>query len=294
MSNVDEIISSSKSNFTKSYDKDEWIKKKQEERTKAYNLIDKTALEVVSDINKFKTYLDVQGRFNKYSVGNALLITSQMANATQLKEFDDWKELGAFVKKNAIGITILEPGETYTRPDGSKGMTYNAKKMFDVSQTNYQIQNKKINYDDKVKLIALLKDSPVEIRAIDNIEEVDNKIAYWNNKENVIYVKRGEESQDVFKEVAREMARFCFDAKENEQFENFKSDCVAYMLCKKHKIDVQDFNIESIPNEFATMDFGQVRKNLSSIRNVTEDINTRMNQYYESVMRNTKTKEHER
>lgn len=294
MSNVDEIISSSKSNFKNNYyDKDEWLKRKQEERTKAYNLIDKTALDVVSDINNFKTYLDIQGRFNKYSVGNALLITSQMPNATQLKEFEDWKEAGALIKKNATSITILEPGETYKRADGSKGMTYNPKKMFDVSQTNYQQINKKINYDDKVKLIALLKDCPVEIKATDNIEGVDNKIADWNINDNIIYVKRGEESKDVFREVAREIAKCCFGSKENEQFENFKSDCVAYMLCKKHGIEIQDFNIE-LPIEFTKMDSGEIRKNLNSIRNVTEDINTRMSQYYESVMRNTKNKEHER
>lgn len=294
MSNVDEIISSSKSNFKNNYyDKDEWLKKKQEERTKAYNLIDKTALDVVSDIDKFKTYLNIQGRFNKYSVGNALLITSQMPNATQLKEFEDWKEAGALIKKNATSITILEPGETYKRSDGSKGMTYNPKKMFDVSQTNYQQINKKINYDDKVKLIALLKDCPVEIKATDNIEGVDNKIADWNINDNIIYVKRGEESKDVFREVAREIAKCCFDSKENEQFENFKSDCVAYMLCKKHGIEIQDFNVE-LPIEFTKMDSGEIRKNLNSIRNVTEDINTRMSQYYESVMRNTKNKEHER
>ena len=65
------------------------------------------------------------------------------------------------------------------------------------------------------------------------------------------------------------------------------------MLCKKHGIEIQDFNVE-LPIEFTKMDSGEIRKNLNSIRNVTEDINTRMSQYYESVMRNTKNKEHER
>ena len=107
MNDIDDIVSvANSSTQNKSFDKNAWMKKKQEERKSAYDLIDKTATEIVGDSSKFKTYLDVQGRMNKYSVGNALLITAQMPNATQLKEFSDWKEAGAFIKKNANSIII--------------------------------------------------------------------------------------------------------------------------------------------------------------------------------------------
>ena len=150
MDNIDNIVSEANpNNQTKKLDKSEWVKKKQEERKSAFDLIEKTATEIVNDSGKFKTYLDVQSRMNKYSVGNALLITAQMPNATQLKEFSDWKEAGAFIKKNESSIIVLEPGESYTRNNGTQAIYYNPKKMFDVSQTTLTQNNKFNDYDDK-------------------------------------------------------------------------------------------------------------------------------------------------
>ena len=175
MDNIDNIVSEvNANNQTKKFDKSEWVKKKQEERKSAFDLIEKTATEIVNDSAKFKTYLDVQSRMNKYSVGNALLITAQMPNATQLKEFSDWKEAGAFIKKNESSIIVLEPGESYTRNNGTQAIYYNPKKMFDVSQTTLTQNNKFNDYDDKVKLTALLKDCPVNIKAVDEIENSTN------------------------------------------------------------------------------------------------------------------------
>ena len=39
------------------------------------------------------------------------------------------------MKKNQKGIVILEPGDEYTREDGSIGVSYNPKKVFDITQT---------------------------------------------------------------------------------------------------------------------------------------------------------------
>ena len=66
---------------------------------------------------------------------NALLIYSQYPQATQLKDFDDWGKDNVKITKGAKSISILEPVE-YTRADGSPGISYNVKKVFDVTQTN--------------------------------------------------------------------------------------------------------------------------------------------------------------
>ncbi|MEF2663370.1 MAG: hypothetical protein U0M92_03520 [Bacilli bacterium] len=294
MNDFDEIISNASGQTqSKSFDKSAWIKKKQEDRKQAYDLIDKTALEIVSNVDKFKTYLDVQGRFDKYSVGNALLISAQMPNAIQLKEFDDWKDLGAYIKKNATSITILEPGDSYTRADGSTATSYNAKKMFDVSQTTFKQNNRTINYDDKIKLTALLKDCPVDIKAVDEIAGT-NSVAQWNKQDNVLYVKRGGETGDIFKELASELARVGLEETGNASLDNFKCRCTSYMLCKKYGIDVSSFNLDSMPDVLKNMNSNEIRNELSSMRNAVEDINSRMNQYFESISKTTKNKEHER
>ena len=137
MNDFDQIMANANSNTTKSnksFDKNAWRERKQQERQEVYDLMDKTADEIKTDINKYKQYLDVQGRFDKYSVGNAFVIFATYPNATQIKEFDDWKESGAFIKKGANGIKILEPGDSYTRSDGSSAISYNVKKMFEWSE----------------------------------------------------------------------------------------------------------------------------------------------------------------
>lgn len=277
----------------KTFDKNAWIEKKQQERQEVYDLMDKTADEIKTDINKYKQYLDVQGRFDKYSVGNALVISATLPNATQIKEFDDWKEAGAFIKKGANGIKILEPGDSYTRADGSSAISYNVKKMFDISQTTSKQKPKTISYDDKVKLTALLKDCPVDIKAVDEIPNSD-KVALWSKEDNALYVQRGGETATIFKQLAKELTRVTLEETGNNELDNFKCSSTAYMLCKKYGIDVSDININSIPEAFKNMSASEVRNELTSMRSAMEDINTRMSAFFENISRTQKNKEYER
>ena len=115
--------------------KEEYAEKKRAEKEKVYQMIDDAAREIVSDPEKFKSFLDTQSRMDRYSAANALLIYSQYPQATQLKDFDDWGKDNVKITKGAKSISILEPVE-YTRADGSPGISYNVKKVFDVTQTN--------------------------------------------------------------------------------------------------------------------------------------------------------------
>ena len=293
MNDFEDIISNASNQESNTFDRNAWIKKKQEERKSAYDLIDKTASEIVNDNEKFKTYLDVQGRMDKYSVGNALLITAQMPNATQLKEFEDWKEAGAFIKKNATSITILEPGDPYTRADGTQATSYNPKKMFDISHTTFRQNNRTMGYDEKTKLTALLKDCPVNVKAVDEIDGT-NIVAQWNKQDNVLYVKRGGETKDIFRELSSELARVGLEQTGNASLDNFKCKCTSYMLCKKYGIDVSSFDLSSIPDSLKSMSSSEIRNELGTMRNALEDINSRMNQHFESISKKAKSKEQER
>lgn len=295
MNDFEQILANANGNTQekKPFDKNTWKEKKQQERQEVYDLMDKMADEIKSDVNKYKEYLNVQGRFDKYSVGNALVITASNPNATQLKEFDDWKESGAFIKKGENGIKILEPGDSYTRADGSSGTSYNVKKMFDISQTTSNQKPRTISYDDKVKLTALLKDCPVDVKIVDMIPNSDN-IAEWNKNDNALYVKQGGETPEIFKQIARELTRVGLEETGNTELDNFKCISSSYMLCKKYGIDVSNININSIPEAFKNMSASEVRNELTSMRSVMQDINTRMSAYFETISKTPKNKEHER
>lgn len=295
MNDFEQILANANGNTQekKPFDKNTWKEKKQQERQEVYDLMDKMADEIKTNVDKYKEYLNVQGRFDKYSVGNALVITASNPNATQLKEFDDWKESGAFIKKGENGIKILEPGDSYTRADGSSGTSYNVKKMFDISQTTSNQKPRTISYDDKVKLTALLKDCPVDVKIVDMIPNSDN-IAEWNKNDNALYVKQGGETPEIFKQIARELTRVGLEETGNTELDNFKCISSSYMLCKKYGIDVSNININSIPESFKNMSASEVRNELTSMRSVMQDINTRMSAYFESISKTPKNKEHER
>lgn len=118
------------------FNKEEWAAAKQEQRKTAYELIDTTYEKMMADGDAFQQYLDVQGHFDRYSVNNAILVSAQMPEATQLKDYGSWKQSRAYVDKDAQKVTILEPGKAYEREDGSKAVGYNAKVVYDISQTS--------------------------------------------------------------------------------------------------------------------------------------------------------------
>ena len=292
MSNIDEIIKSNNSNG-KSFDRDSWVKKKQEERAMAYKLMDETADTISKDDSLFKMYLDIQGSFDKYSVGNCLLITSQMPNATQIKDFEGWKEAGTFIKKNAKSITILEPGDQYTRADGTVSTSYNPKKVFDISQTNMKSKPRNVSMADKTKLTAILNECPVDVKVVDDISGT-TRLAEWNKDDNVLYVRKNEDIHSTFVQLAQELARAGLETTGNTELDNFKSSCVAYMVCKKHNVDVANYELKIIPDSMRNMTPSEIRNELSSMRSTMEDINSRISQHYEKMAKAPKNKDYER
>lgn len=291
MNNVNEIVKKSYES-KKSFDKSEWAERKQKERNDAYTLIDSTALDIVSNLDKFKKYIDIQSKFDKYSVGNALLITAQMPNATKMKDFDGWKEAGGFVNKNAKGIIILEPGESYEKADGSVSQSFNPKRLFDISQTTVKNNIKTNNYDEKLLLQALLHECPIEVKVKDKLE--NEKIADWNKDDNTLYVGRDSDTTAIFYAIAKELAKSSFDSNNSSEIIDFKSSCISYMISKKYSLDNANIEIDRIPESLKDLNAKEIRNELSEIRSVMEDINSRMTQYFESISKNNKDKEYER
>ena len=94
MANYDDIFNASAQKGTEdksfvSFNKEEWAAQKKQERESAFAMIDETAQRIANDGSLFQSYLDVQARFDRYSVGNAVLITAQKADATQLSILRD-------------------------------------------------------------------------------------------------------------------------------------------------------------------------------------------------------------
>jgi len=292
--NIDEIVASSKTNNSKKeFNKEEWAKMKNDERNEVYSLIDKTALEIMQDNNKFKDYLDIQSHFDKYSVANGLLIYAQMPNATQLREYSEWKAIPNFqFNGKQEGIKLLKMGEPYTKSDGTQFSPFVVYKMYDISQTNLpkrEINSKRL--DDRVLLKAFIHDNPVDIKVEDVLSS--GECVEWNSEENLLYIQRGAEPNDLYQGIAREVAKAELES-DNPTVDNFKAKCASYMICKKQGLDVSNYSFNDIPDSYKNLSSKEIRKELGDIKNSVEDFNNRINQFMESISKQSKNKDYER
>lgn len=257
---------------------EQWAEKKQQEKDAVYKLIDDTAVEVTSSPDKFKAFLDTQARMDRYSAANALLIYKQIPEATQLKDFDDWTKEGVKINKGSKSISILEPVE-YTKKDGTPGVSYNVKKVFDVSQTNgKRIPAPTLNRDPQ-KLVPMMLDSaPVVIETVDELP-YDNMGALYDNDSQAILVKRGiGDSVAICQCVAQELghAQLAVNSEAYSRKDcGFDAVCVGYMLCKKYGVDTQNFNISNL-DSFKNKEPKAIRAELTKVRGAMNEIHSRV------------------
>ena len=273
----------------------EWAEKKQLEKESVYQLIDSTAEEISENPDKLKAFLDVQARMDKYSSANALLIYSQLPEATRLKDFAGWGEDNVRVKKGAKSISILEPVE-YTKSDGSQGISYNVKKMFDVSQTNGKKQPAPTLNRDTDDIIAVMVDtSPVNVELIDEMPQ-PGMGAFYKNEDQTLYIQRGfDDSVKLVQNIAQELA-FAQLSIQSDSYSRremgFKAVCVGYMVCKKLGVETKSFAVNRIPADWKDMDAKAVRSELSQMRSALGEIATRVSdELYRQKQERTKDRE---
>ena len=277
---------------SRAFNKEEWAAQKQEQRKEAYELIDNTCSEMMANGDSFRQYLDVQGHFDRYSVNNAIRVSAQMPEATQLKDYGSWKQSRVYVDKDAQKVTILEPGKEYQRDDGSKAVGYNAKMVYDVSQTSAKDRQQPQEQKTMRELVSAMIDaSPVSFVPVDDLELP----AFYDSSQQTIFIKTGLSEEQLFVSMAKEVSAAVFDCKHKESRDDsdFKSFCVAYMVSSRYGVDTKGFNFDKLPKEFEGMETQAFKGELGSMRDVLGEIQSDM---YKSLEKNKppKSKEQER
>lgn len=285
---------------------------------------------VCTDGNKFREYLDLQARFDRYSATNALLILAQMPQATQVRDYDGWKDSGVSVKRRPKAISILEPGDEYRREDGSIGTYYNVKRVFDVSQTtasssrtpyrSFPPKGEKltrsvapplptksddfvgtpsavqptVSTDGRLLLKALIHRPPVPMQMVDDLP--NHMGAYYDHDQQVIFVRRGMDAPDIFRSVSKELAHAELAAVNGDYTREgaaFTAYSASYLLCRKYGIDASGYDFGRLPDSFRESDPQSVRAALSEIRDTAGEISGRMSRVLEQS-KQPKSKEQER
>ena len=255
-----------------SFDKDTWLKQKQKDRNDAFASID-SEVKKFADIDKFNTYLNVQSRFDKYSVGNAVLIAASKPDAEKLADAKTWQKNGVYIKKGERGITILEPGEEFKREDGSTGVNYNAKKVFDISQTTAEIKSQEPkNYDISKIISSLIQSSPVNVCRSSILP--DDKNVYFNSRDNAIVIREGIPAEEIVRELSKEIVslRVGSEKTAEEGTTALRAYAVSYIVCKRYNIEppVSDFKsklFDGLNAQAIRSELGKIRSEANSICN---------------------------
>ena len=258
---------------------EEYAAKKKAEKEAIYQLLDNTALEVVQSPEKFKAYLDVQSRMDRYTANNALLMYKQFPQASQIKEFDDWAAEGVKVNKGSKTFIILDPYE-YTKKDGTIGIDFNLKRVLDVSQTNGKRPAAPTANRDPRKLVAVMLDSaPINIESVDELPYPDMG-AFYKNEDQTLYVKRDiGDSVALCQCVAQELghAELSMNSEVYSRRDmGFQAVCIGYMLCKKYGVDTHNFAIDRIPDELKNKEPKDIKAELGKTQKAFKEITARV------------------
>ena len=224
----------------------------------------KTATEELNNPDTVMAYLDIQSRFDRYSVSNALLVAYQNPEATRLCDSKTWQKNHVFINKGETGIIILEPGKEYTKDDGTTATPYNAKKVFDISQTNA----KKRNYqrkapDARVIVKAMIKTSPVPVEISNQLPEGVN--AKYQPEAKKIFVRQGLEGDDIVRSLSKEIAFARLDKGgfDRENLE-FSAQAISYITTSRAGFEPEP--IKKVSEKFVALEEKDKRKELSQVR----------------------------
>lgn len=258
---------------------EQWKEEQKANREFCYTTIEKALKEVGNSEEKLKAYLDVQSRFDQYSVRNALLVAAQKPDAEKLGDYKYWREQGVYIqrKENAHPILIIEPGNEYQGEDGKMHQGFNPKKMYDVTQTTmHQRRENQEVLDDRTLLRMFINETPVAIQPVETLQDGSSGAVYVP-EDRTIYILQGMEPNEMFQVLARELVReqLVADGFASEATDA-PAECGAYMLCRRYQIPTEGLSLSKQVEELSHMESQEVGVELSQIRNSTGEVLSRM------------------
>ncbi len=284
MAELDEIFSNENQKTMEPYSKEDWIKQKNENRALAYEMLE-TATEELNNPDTIMAYLNIQSKFDRYSVSNALLVAYQNPEATRLCDSKTWQKSHVFINKGETGIIILEPGKEYTNDDGKTVIPYNAKKVFDISQTNAKPRPQRAkNPDVRIVVKAMIKTSPVPVEISNQLPETVKAI--YQPEANKIFIRQGLEGDEIVRTLSKEIAFARLDKGEfNRGNLEFSAQAISYITTLRAGFEPEP--ISCVGEKFINLEAKEKRAELSQIRDHSNTIVNTIKKALES-----KNKEH--
>ncbi|MBQ8996370.1 MAG: hypothetical protein IJ091_11225 [Oscillospiraceae bacterium] len=263
-------------------DKKEWAEKKERERQEAFKMVRQVAENCRDNGTILREVLNIQSRCPQFSTGNILLIAGQMPSATDLQDYATWKERGGFIRRGAAGVSVFHPGSIYTKRDGTKGIRYDLKKVFDISQV--VVRRPRLEQQEPVSektLTALFATVPCPVK-VEDLGQDKPVSARYLPEEKVLVINHSGMVKDLMREVSREAAMaFLSQGERMDGPSEFIAKGASYILCRRWNIPEEDSLFHDFPKKFRDMDAEGVKKTLSQMRYLSHAIQAGMDSYLE-------------
>ena len=253
----------------------EYRRRKNEEKDRLFQKLNRCTEEIMQDEKAYQRYLDTQAALDLYSVANTLLIADRDIGATKLKSFSAWNRQGIQVKKGERGILLFEPYE-YIDKEGNSHRDYRTKRVFDLSQTTGKAQRRFTdNLSERAVLKALMTEAPVTVEVLNAVSESGEK--EYSKSGQTIFVKKGLSAETLFQILAKEI---CLDDLSTEKELSGKkrediSKTVSYLLCRRYGFQPASENM-AMPEYMKNLGLKEVREELNQIRESFNRINGRV------------------
>ena len=266
MENYDNLFEQQPEQTEQPFDREAWAQQKREQRQELYNLIEEMLEKTLADPSALSDYLNMQARLGKTSVANTLLMIAQKPNATFISGFDDWQKRGRSVKRGEKAALVLEANGEYERSDGTMGVNFDVKRVFDISQTYGKPIRERTAPPIKTALKAITTNVPVPVKLSEGISQSVG--AMYSEKDNTVYVARGVEGNELFFALSRELARAHSGA------DTFVCDCAANVACLRYGVPAK--YCDRIPDETAALESREKRSALNIVRDAACEIAERV------------------
>lgn len=276
--------------------KEEFAQHMKEKKNELFNRANEETMKVVGDPHSFIDFLNLQAIID-YTVTNTLLVYSQNPKATLLKDFSHWSDANAYLQKGSKGIEILEPGNEYQRRDGSIGINYNPKTVFDVSSisNNERFVEKQKVYSPNEIVSSIIYRTEIKPEVVSNDSTLPEDV-FFDEKSKTVYVKDGQDPFVMINGLLREYAFVeCFEQGISRQEASFIAKSAGYLLSQKYHVDGYDtsFASECLSYFSGSEPFG-AKKELERIKSVSSQISERMEHGLYALQQNRQPKQTER
>ena len=269
----------------KPFDKEQWKQQKQQELESTMDLLNLSTSKIPESSTHFGRFLKTAANNPSISTSNILLLLEQRKqDINQIASFKQWQANNRSVNKGETGLKILS-SVTYTREDGSEGISYRVSRVFDIDQTRGETSSPQdaIQYNLAELLPAMAKGSPVQVVLDKSLESMDG---FFDKNKMVIRMKSGLTDEQAFSALLTEMAHAQLSSITDgyDRLKNsFKAKCSAFIIAMHYGQNYFELGTGEFKDHVWPLENTGIRSWLSDVRQAANTITRRIDQQLETT-----------